>query len=148
MWKESAHFSWIPKKKKSLCGLFQRESWNSGTCLSPWGGQIKASVSLFSACVSSSLTILCSFTCAPHHRPGSWEIVRLLKRINMTKEVKFQRRWIETGLGGSGSRRRLSSLLLIWFQQSRRASLSWRGSKFRERPRWTPVRNASVITEL
>lgn len=42
------------------------------------GGQIKASVALFSACVSSSLTILCSFTCAPHHRPGSWEIVKLL----------------------------------------------------------------------
>lgn len=146
MWKESANFSWMPEKNKSLCGLFQREFWDIFITLG--GSNQSLCLSFFCLCFFLSDYILCSFTCAPHHHPGSWGIVRLLKRINMTKEVKFQRRWIEAELGRSGLRRRLSSLLLIWFQQSRRASLSWRGSKFRERPRWTLVRNASVITEL
>lgn len=127
----SANLSWIPAKKTCFVDYFREIFFNSGTFT-----KLTASTLFRILCVSSSLTVLCPFAWAPLHCTASLGAVRLLKQINVTKEVKFRRRWIEMALGGS----RLSWLLLIWFQQSRRAWLSWRGSKSREQPRWTPVK--------
>lgn len=93
------------------------------------GGSIQSIClsSVLNLSVSSSLTLLCSFTWAPLHCTGSLGIVRLLKMNQYDKKSSVPKK-MDWG-------NRLLSLLLIWFQQSRRASLSWRGSKSREQPR-------------